>query len=166
MLELTSGIFGFLLVGELIIGLTAIGCFLDENKAYGFSLFLFVVGLIVPIALFKDLTLSQTFQYLPYYGGGAVGWFFLKWVLTLWRVGSELKEVKKEDLKYNMNVKQNKDGSYSMVQPEFFYLLSHAIAFPYSIIATFFDTVLLNLYNLFKLQMQKLADAFLPKELR
>lgn len=166
MIELTSGILGFLIAGELIFSLIAIGCFLDENKAYGFSLFIFLAGFFIPIIIFKDLTLAQAFKYLPYYGVGATVWFFAKWVLTLWRTGSELKGVKKEDLIYDRRVKKNKDGSYSMAQPEFWYLASHAIAFPYSIIATFFDTILLNLYNLFKAQMQKLADAFLPRELK
>lgn len=167
MFELTAGFFGFLIAGELILSLIAIGFFLDENDGYGFSLFLFLFGLIFPILIFEDLTFSQTIQYLPYYGIGSVVCFFTKWVLTLWRTGSELKGKAKEDLKYDhKRVRMNKDGSFSMVQPSFTYLVSHAIAFPLSIIATFFDTILLNLYNLFKLQMQNLADWFLPKELR
>ncbi len=166
MIELTTTTIGILICTQLVITLFSIGFFI-EDTAYGVPPIFLVVTTLLAILFLKDLTFQGVLTYTPYYGIGVLLWFFAKWFLTLWKTGNELKGRSLEDLKYLRDkVKQNRDGSFSMVQPEFAYLFSHAVAFPYSIIATFCDTILINLYNLFKAQMQKVADSFLPKDIK
>lgn len=166
MIELTTTTIGVLIFTQLIITLFSIGFFIEDDL-YGAPPIFLVVTTVLAILLLKDLTFQNVLAYTPYYGIGVILWFFAKWFLTLWKTGNELKEIPIQDIKYwGSKVKKNLDGSYSMVQPEFAYLFSHAVAFPYSIIATFCDTILINLYNLFKAQMQKIADSFLPKDIK
>lgn len=166
MIELTTTTIGILVFTQLIITLFSIGFFIEDDL-YGVPPIFLVVTTVLVILLLKDLTFQNVLAYIPYYGIGVILWFFAKWFLTLWKTGNELKGVPIQDIKYWGNkVKQNPDGSFSMVQPEFTYLFSHAVAFPYSIIATFCDTILINLYNLLKAQMQKIADSFLPKDIK
>lgn len=160
---------GFLLFFELVLLIWITGlCLKDDDSGLSGGIALLVVGIIAPILIFEDLTFHNVGTYLPHYGIGVLLWFFVKWFLTLWDIGSKIKEENPtgDKLKYHRYITQDKNGDYHIVQPHFEYLFMHALLFPFSIIATFFDNILLRLFNLFKTSMQRFADSFLPKDLK
>lgn len=159
---------GFVLLGELILFFWITGlCLNDAEEKLGAGIALLVVAVLTPILLFADLTFKNVGTYLPYYGLGVLLWFFAKWFLTLWEIGAKIKQedLSEDKLEYHRHISKDETG-YHIVQPNFEYLFMHAILFPFSIIATFFDNILLRLFTLFKNSMQKFADSFLPKDLK
>ena len=166
-----SACIGYLILGEIFIGLVITGVCLNNDDDPSPGILWLVAAILIPILLFKDITFVGALDYLPCYLAGVIPWFFIKWLFTVIKVAGEIEKInankKPGDIinwKYHKYTYEE-DNKLHLRQPRFDYLLTHALLFPFSLISTIFESVLLKLFNALQVKMQQFSDSFLPEDL-
>lgn len=158
--------------------------FLSEVKnGYTPAFWTFLVFVIASFILFSNL--RPFLWYVPYYLAVASVWFFLKWFLFLLQGRKTIQDFYKSpkrverakidgwgvvlDAKeacyatYTLD-KENSSIKWTLKHPEFFFLLSHALLFPASILEEVFGNFFKRVYDMTKALMDKIAKMLIPKE--